>query len=149
MTVREVCAGGQEAWWCEGRQGIEADHFDEFLVWASDQGASDICLQSGRHALVERDGRLSRAAVGLVDTAELVRICDRIYGATAEGVLRTGRDLDFSYEARAEDLRRLRFRVNVAPVEAWGAYGLNLTFRILLSTSTKIDGNSVAFDRIT
>jgi len=67
-----------------------------------------------------------------------MRICHRIYGPTAEGALRSGKNLDFSWEVRTADAR-LRFRVNAAPLLAWGALGVNLTFRALPGRPPTLD----------
>ena len=116
--------------WPGGANGLGPETVDGLLAWAAQRGASDICLQSGRPAYIEMDGVFRPATAGTAETADLLRISERIYGPTAEGVLRSGRDLDFSWEVRTGSVRR-RFRVNAAPVEAWGALALNLTFRSL------------------
>lgn len=130
-----------EPWDAERTDFVAAD-LDDFLTWAMRCDASDICLQSARPAYLERDGRLEAATRIALDTPLLAEIAGRIYGPTAEGILRTGRDLDFSHEVRAGATRR-RFRVNAAAVLAWGAWGINLTFRVLPDAPPALDSLDV------
>ncbi|MDD9982730.1 MAG: ATPase, T2SS/T4P/T4SS family [Gammaproteobacteria bacterium] len=107
------------------------ERLGDFLVWACSIGASDVALQSARPAYVEVDGVLRRATRVRLDTPTLVRIVSNVYGATGEGVLRSGHALDCSHEVRGEAGRRHRFRVNVSAVQVRGAFGINVTLRVL------------------
>ena len=105
--------------------------FDEFLAWADEAGASDVTLQSGRAAYIEVDGVLREATRVVLDTPALVRIVAAVYGATGDGVLRDGRDLDCSHEVGTRRTGRRRFRVNVCGVQVRGSFGVNMTLRAL------------------
>ncbi len=118
--------------WPTGAGDLRPELLDDFLLWAAAEGASDISFQSGRAAYLEVDGVLFAATGTALDTPALARIAEAIYGPTAEGQLRSGRDIDCSHEARLAGTRdRVRFRVNCAPVLAWGAFALNITLRVL------------------
>lgn len=115
------------------------ERFDEFLGWADGAGASDVTLQSGRCAYVEVDGRLREATRAVLDTPALVRIVAAVYGATGDGVLRDGRDIDCSHEIGTRKAGRRRFRVNVCAVQVRGAYGINMTLRALPGTPPALE----------
>ena len=113
--------------------------FEEFLWWADAVGASDITLQSARPVMVEIDGVLGVATRVRVDTGTLVQLVGKVYGATGEGVLRDGRPIDTGFEIRDRNGSRRRFRVNVAAVEVRGAFGINLTLRVLPGVPPALD----------
>ena len=123
---------GEAPWWSGG----DADMFpvallDEFLWWVSSIGGSDVAFQSGRPVCVEVHGVLHFVTKVKVDTSTLTLVMTRIYGATAEGVLRKGQDIDCSYEVGDRVRGRQRFRVNMAAVQVRGQFGINVTLRVL------------------
>ena len=112
--------------------------FDAFLLWAADIGASDVALQTGRPAFVEIDGVLGAATLVRLDTPTLVRLIAKVYGSTGEGVLRDGRDIDCSHEVFDAQAGRKRFRVNISAVQVRGAFGINMTLRVLPGTPPEL-----------
>ena len=120
-----------EARWPEAAHGFSAEGLDAFLLWAADRGASDIAFQTGSPAFVEIDGRLRRATDACLDGVVMGRLCERLYDATGEGILRAGRAIDCSHAIRlARGLSR-RFRCNLAPVQAETGFAVNITLRVL------------------
>ena len=118
--------------WAHGeRERFPVEQLDEFLLWVAELGGSDVALQTGRPACIEVDGVLHFVTRTKLDTPTLGLIMSRIYGPTGEGVLRDGRDLDCSYEVRDLEGGRQRFRVNMAAVQVKGAFGINITLRVL------------------
>ena len=118
--------------WADGdAPAFPVDRFDQFLLWADSIGASDVVLQTGRAACVEVDGVLGAVTRVRLDTPNLERLVTKVYGATGGGVLRDGRDLDCSYEVVDRTMGRRRFRVNVSAVQVRGAFGINMTLRVL------------------
>lgn len=144
MAAVMDAAGREPARW-PGAEGyvFPVDRFDEFLGWADGIGASDITLQSGRCGYVEVDGALREATRAVLDTPTLVRIVSAVYGATGDGVLRDGRDIDCSHEIGTRQAGRRRFRVNVCAVQVRGAYGINMTLRALPGTPPALDALGV------
>ena len=111
--------------------GFPADRLDEFLLWAADRGASDIAFQTGSAAFVEIDGNLQRATAAPLDGVVVGRLCERLYDATGEGILRSGRAIDCSHSIQlARGLSR-RFRCNLAPVQGAAGFAVNITLRVL------------------
>ncbi len=120
-----------EARWGHAAHGFPAEGLDAFLLWAAECGASDIAFQTGSPAFVEIDGRLRRATDACLDGVVMGRLCERLYDATGEGILRSGRAIDCSHAIRlARGLSR-RFRCNLAPVQAETGFAVNITLRVL------------------
>ena len=117
--------------WPEAAHAFPADRLDEFLLWAADRGASDIAFQTGSPAFVEVDGNLQRATAASLDGVVMGRLCERLYDATGEGILRSGRAIDCSHSiALGRGLTR-RFRCNLAPVQGVAGFAVNITLRVL------------------
>ena len=117
--------------WREAAHGFPAERLDEFLLWVADHGASDIAFQTGSPAFVEIDGNLQRATAASLDGVVMGRLCERLYDATGEGILRSGRAIDCSHSiALGRGLTR-RFRCNLAPVQGAAGFAVNITLRVL------------------
>ena len=132
VQVRRECPLHQGVLlWPGAAHGFPAERLDEFLLWAADRGASDIAFQTGAPAFVEIDGRLARATEARLDGVVMGRLCERLYDATGEGILRSGRAIDCSHAIQVgRDLRR-RFRCNLAPVQGETGFAVNVTLRVL------------------
>ena len=120
--------------WPGAAHGFPAERLDEFLLWAADRGASDIAFQTGAPAFVEIDGRLARATDARLDGVVLGRLCERLYDATADGILRSGRAIDCSHAIQIARGLRQRFRCNLAPVQGESGFAVNVTLRVLPGT---------------
>ena len=125
-------AVGEAPWWPGGESDMfPVERLDEFLFWVSSIGGSDIAFQTGRPVCVEIDGKLHFVTRVKPDTSTLTLVMSRIYGPTAEGILRKGQDIDCSYEVGDRTRGRQRFRVNMAAVQVRGQFGINVTLRVL------------------
>ncbi len=117
--------------WPEAGHGFPAERLDEFLLWAADRGASDIAFQTGSPAFVEIDGNLRRATAATLDGVVMGRLCERLYDATGEGILRSGRAIDCSHSIGLGRGLTRRFRCNLAPVQGAAGFAVNITLRVL------------------
>ena len=117
--------------WPEAAHGFPAERLDEFLLWAADRGASDIAFQTGSPAFVEIDGNLQRATAAPLDGVVVGRLCERLYDATGEGILRSGRAIDCSHSIQLTRGHSRRFRCNLAPVQGAAGFAVNITLRVL------------------
>ena len=130
------CTGGTPSslpdfYWPEAAHVFPVERLDAFLLWAAKRGASDISFQTGAPAFIEVDGRLARATGASLDGVALGSLCERIFDATGEGILRGGRAIDCSHAvAEARGVFR-RFRCNLAAVQAAGGFAVNITLRVL------------------
>ena len=131
MRPRPDAQSDRTGWWPEAAHSFPAEKLDCFLLWASDRGASDIAFQSGSPAFVEIDGRLSRATAAPLDGVVMGALCNRLYDATGEGILRSGRAIDCSHSIRLARGFSQRFRCNLAPVQGAAGFAVNITLRVL------------------
>ena len=120
-----------QAWWPEAAHAFPAECLDKFLLWAADRGASDVAFQTGSPAFVEIDGRLVRATAASLDGVVMGRLCERLYDATGEGILRSGRAIDCSHAIQLGRGLSQRFRCNLAPVQGATGFAVNVTLRVL------------------
>ena len=117
--------------WPPAAQSFPAERLDDFLVWAWELGASDVSFQTAEPVVIEVDGRCRDATGCAVGDVEIGQIVARIRGATAEGLLRSGKVIDCSYAVRVARGRDVRFRCNLISVEVAQGFGINVTMRIL------------------
>ena len=122
---------GAVAYWPEAAHGFPAERLDDFLLWAGAQGASDVAFQTGLPAFVEIDGRLARATAARLDGVVMGRLCERLFDATGEGILRSGRAIDCSHAIQLARGLQQRFRCNLAPVQGETGFAVNVTLRVL------------------
>ncbi|MGE3623390.1 MAG: type IV pilus twitching motility protein PilT [Bdellovibrionales bacterium] len=106
---------------------------DDMLVWAVNQGASDVTIQTDRPVYIEVDGILFPVTRRNLDPADLTIILNRIYGTDALAKLASGTDLDLSYEVRLDRYTRYRFRVNITAMMSRGRDSVQITLRSLPS----------------
>ena len=119
------------ALWDHAQFAFPAERLDEFLLWAADEGASDISFQTGSPAMIEVDGRLRTATAAALDGVTADRLAAAIYDATADGILRSGKPIDCSHAVPVRRGEHRRFRVNISPVLVEQRFGINLTLRLL------------------
>ena len=125
--------------WEPATHAFPADRLDEFLLWASGKGASDIAFQTGETVRIERHGRLLEVSPSPLDSVALGAIAEHIAGEASVALLRSGDAIDCSHTVRVDRRSRRRFRVNMSPVQAWGAFGVNVTLRVLPETIPSLD----------
>ena len=119
------------ACWPEAAHAFPAERLDAFLLWAAELGASDIALQTGRPAFVEIDGRLTRATAASLDGVVMTAVCRRLFDATGEGILRSGRAIDCSHSVSLGRGPGRRFRCNLAPVQGESGFAIDVSLRVL------------------
>ncbi len=108
-------------------------HYDDMLVWAVRQRASDITVQTDRPIYIEVDGVLYPITRRNLDPADLANALNRFYGPDALPKLASGNDLDLSYEVRLDRNTRFRFRVNITAIMSRGRDSVQITLRSLPS----------------
>ena len=125
---------------------LEPSALDGFLLWAIDQGASDVSFQTGSPAFVEVDGALRRATAGPLDGLVMTRLVERIFNATGDGILRSGRAIDCSYAVLRTRGIAHRLRCNLAPVLVANGFGVNITLRVLRDTPPSFEELAIEDD---
>ncbi len=117
--------------WPESASGFLVADLNRFLLWAVGKGASDIVFQTGAPVWIEIDGGLQRASRAVLDSVTLSALCEHLYNATGEGLLRAGRALDCAYSVNVKRGIWQRFRCNLSPVQVSHAFAVNITLRVL------------------
>ena len=117
--------------WSGGDHGFDPGQVDSFLLWAVEQGASDISFQSRCPAFVEIDGVLKRVTRMILDGPAMDLLCKHFFGDTAEPILRGGDALDTAHMVKVGRGRTQRFRTNLSGVHVDSAWGVNITLRVL------------------
>ncbi len=99
------------------RGELDPGTFKRFVVYAAQQGVSDILVQGGDHIWVELHGRQRRASYQTVKQGQLSALISSVWGPDVEGAIRSGTGADRSLELFGEELgiargKRLRARNN-------------------------------------
>lgn len=134
--------------WPEEPQRFNIDQIDPFLLWCVSRGTSDISVQSDRPVYNDIHGRLYPATVRALDGADMAIFLHKIYGPDALARLASGTDLDLSYEIRADRYTRVRFRVNITPIQSKGRDAAQITMRTLPSSPPSIKDLGIEEDII-
>ena len=119
------------ALWQPAEHAFPVERLDEFLLWAADMGASDVSFQTGQPAMVDVDGRLRRATPAELDSTAMEMLVERLFNATGDGILRSGKAIDCSVAVREGRLKSRRFRANMSPVQVDHGFGVNVVLRVL------------------
>ena len=126
---------------------LDANHFDNMLLWATKKRASDVTVQSGEHVWAALGGKWARITRRRISHPEVAGIVQHIYGPNGPGELLSGNDLDPSHEVKGEgSYWRLRYRVNITSGRIPGAVGFQLTIRTLPSQPIPISKLGVEQD---
>ena len=103
-----------------------------FFVWATEQGASDITIQTGEQIFLEIDGKMYRVTKHYLDHSEVMEVVVAMYGSeTAKAILAGNKDLDFPYQITPSRNKKFRFRVNCVGVTVNGGDGCQITARTI------------------
>ena len=120
--------------WEPADYAFPGQRLDEFLLWAAAEGASDIAFQTGSPASIDVDGRLRRATGAALDSTAMEFLVERMFNASGEGILRSGRAIDCSVSVFEDRRNSRRFRVNISPVQVNHGFGVNIVVRVLPDT---------------
>lgn len=105
--------------------------FDNLLLWASDNGASDIKLQTEYPVIAEIGGKQVRITRRAVTQSELENATRYVYGDTGPGDVKAGHDIDWAHETKRPDGTVGRFRLNITNGRSEGGPGFQLVARSL------------------
>jgi defect-in-organelle-trafficking protein DotB len=116
------------------RQDIE-----EIMLWAFQQGASDITIQTNSQIFLEIHGRMHKVTKHRLNHTEIMEMIVHMYGSEmAKAILAGDQDMDFAYEVKPDRNRRVRFRVNITPITTEGSRGVQLTARTIPSSPVEL-----------
>lgn len=110
------------------------------LVWATQQGASDITIQSDEQVFAEIYGKMHRITKRQLSNSEVIEIATGLYESeTAKKELSDRKALDFAFTAKPERNDRFRFRINATSLTFDGQRGVQITARTIPSIPPTID----------
>ena len=105
---------------------------ESLFIWAAEQGASDITIQTGEQIFLEIDGKMYRVTKHYLDHSEVMEIIVSMYGSeSAKARLAGNSDLDFPYQINPNRDQKYRFRVNAVGVTVNGGDGCQITARTI------------------
>lgn len=107
-------------------------HFDEYLQWCFDNGASDIIIEAGEVLGAKVDGEVVDTGKRLLRYEEVSEILRAIYQSAAPALLKSGEELNFQYSVMRKDDTVLRFRANATACQ--GAFGADQGIELVLRT---------------
>ncbi len=107
-------------------------HFDEFIQWCFDNGASDIIIESGEVLGAKIHGEVADVGKRLLRYEEVSEILRNIYQSAAPALLKSGEELNFQYSVLRADDTLIRFRVNATACQ--GALGADEGVELVLRT---------------
>ncbi|NDG05484.1 MAG: ATPase, partial [Alphaproteobacteria bacterium] len=132
LTLEQVHERQEEiGLWPDEPLRITAQHVDDLLIWCVLKRANDITIQTDRQVYIEVDGFIYAIMRRPIDSADMENIIVKIYGPDAMAKLAAGKDLDLSYEIRADRNTRYRFRVNITAILSRGRDSVQITLRSL------------------
>jgi len=118
-------------------------HFDEFIQWCFDQGASDIIIESGEVLGTKIDGEVVDVGKRPLRYEEISEILRNVYQTAAPALLKSGEELNFPYSVLRADDTLIRFRVNATACQ--GALGADDGVEVILRT---IPGDVPTYDKL-
>ena len=109
------------------------------LVWATQQGASDITIQSDEQVFAEIYGKMHRITKRALSNSEVLELAAGLYESeTAKKELSDRKALDFAYTVKPDRSSRYRFRVNATSLSFDGQRGVQITARTIPSVPPTI-----------
>lgn len=110
------------------------------LVWATQQGASDITIQSDEQVFAEIYGKMHRITRRHLSNSEVLEIATGLYESeTAKKELSDRRALDFAFTAKPGKHDRYRFRINATSLTFDGQRGVQITARTIPSIPPTVE----------
>lgn len=113
---------------------------DALLIWASEQGASDITVQTEERVFLKVSNRMLRVTRRELSGQEVLDMV--AWTARSEAVKATlagPKDEDYTYDLRPDRDHRYRFRVNAVGIVTRGNMGVQITLRTIPSSPPRLE----------
>lgn len=114
----------------------QSSDVDVFLLWASEQGASDVVFQTNESPYIQIHGQVRRVTKRTLTHDEVRAIANHLFKCDP---LEHAPFMDAACIVRAPDGDHRRFRANVSPIEFDGQRGVQITLRVVASTPRALD----------
>lgn len=118
---------------------------NDFMIWTTEQGTSDVTIQSDEQIICEIHGRMYRVTNRRLTHSELVEIVSKIYESDAAiAQLNSGKDVDLGWNIKIDRNNSQRYRVNITAVNN----GFQITIRTITSRAPLLESMNVPQDII-
>lgn len=102
---------------------FKPEHFDKFVQWCFENGASDIIIEAGEVLGAKINGVVCDVGKKLIRYEEITEILRTTYQSASAALLKSGEELNYQYSVLRSDDSIIRFRVNVTACQ--GGLGAN------------------------
>lgn len=123
---------GHDLKWPDEPQYFQKRHLEELFAWATEQGASDITIQSNESIVLEIYGKKIRITNRKLTIPEVQDLVEGLYkDPSIKAKLSGSDDSDFSYQVKPNRFEVYRYRVNAVPIQVDGQRGIEITARTI------------------
>lgn len=123
---------------------LDRQAFNDLLIWAESQGASDIHIQPFTPVCAQINQKVEVISAFQPSDSEVNVLVDEVFGTHAMGVLKQGdRGLNDDYRIRIDRFSDKRFRLNATPCFIQGSDGVQITARAISHEPPTLDQISV------
>ncbi len=117
-----------------------ANDIEPFIIWSTENGASDVTIQNEEQIFCEIHGKMVRVTERRLTKSELVAIIGSIYKSDgAVSKLNGGEDVDLPWDIKVSRDKVLRYRVNITSIFTDGQNGYQITIRTITSRAPLLE----------
>lgn len=122
-------------------------HLENFVLWASDKGCSDITFRPRSPVWIRKDGNWYSATNRIVNGNEIYALIDETSkNKSASARVKGGDQYDYAFEVKESRHVRKRFRVNAAGCRDGYSSGATITIRMIPTTPPSLDQLNIEKD---
>lgn len=116
------------------------EDFEQLMIWADENGVSDVCLEPRTPVGARIHGRWTRITRRPLNSEEILSLLDSTSRTqTASARVKGGDCLDYAFEIKKNRFERLRFRANgTACKDGWGS-GATVVIRSISALPPKLE----------
>ncbi len=119
---------------------FSANDIEPFIIWSTENGASDVTIQNEEQIFCEIHGKMVRVTERRLTKSELVAIIGAIYKSDgAVSKLNGGEDVDLPWDIKVSRDKVLRYRVNITSIFTDGQNGYQITIRTITSRAPLLE----------
>lgn len=119
---------------------FSANDIEPFIIWCTENGASDITIQNEEQIFCEIHGKMLRVTDRRLTKSELIEIIGAIYKSDgAVSKLNGGEDVDLPWNIRVSRDKVMRYRVNMTSIFTDGQNGFQITIRTITSRAPLLE----------
>lgn len=118
--------------------------FDRFMIWSTNEGTSDVTIQSDEQIICDIHGKKHRVTNRKLTTGEVTEIISYIYRSDgALSMLNGGKDVDLQWGIKIDRQTTLRYRINMTAILSEGLKGYQITIRTITGRAPLLESLKV------